>query len=134
MMPPDPNPSANDRGYIAEPEERPTSRRRPRASSVSSAVPADATGHTANQNQRRCERSGLEFTKGAILERLNKKAEKGYGDIELLIEAQIGADRLPPERWDRIIRTLRTEAENTGFRHVHLVGALSPECRYFRLK
>ncbi|MQW89920.1 hypothetical protein [Sinorhizobium saheli] len=76
----------------------------------------------------------LESTSNAISERLNRKAAKAYGDIELLIEAPIGEDRLPPERWDRIIPALRQQAKSTGFRHVHLIGALAPECRYFQLK
>lgn len=76
----------------------------------------------------------LESTKNAILERLDRKAEKEYGDVELLIEAPIGEDRLPPDRWDRIIPTLRKQAEGTAFRHVHLIGTLAPECRYFQLK
>ena len=76
----------------------------------------------------------LKHTARAILERLNKKAEKGYGEIELLIEARIGEDQLPPERWDRILPMLRQRAESTGFRHVHLIGARASDCNYFQLK
>lgn len=76
----------------------------------------------------------LKHTARAILERLNKKAEKGYGEIALLIEARIGEDQLPPERWDRILPMLRQRAESTGFRHVHLIGARASDCNYFQLK